>query len=394
MEQRETSRDKQNDSRERERDKQKQKEKHLSLWRHKLGSLQVCHQIRDTSLIALRLGNVDTACKWKVWLNGDESADWEAWSFLPAIVPRRDLTRANIRAQKILKNDSRGWYEWLCYHHDIGSMVHNSKKSCRWYGQEYSARTHDTCAINTYGVITLFSWAATHRRTLVNRHNAQGCLAGFLHRMLPELAGVALNIGSFIDIAAPECDLHAYGNCVCGHSQSIRCAVHVDPFRCLADVLSAAWVQQCHCAAAASCIDDIAQTLASEVDKRLREKEFPDDPVKNAERRMGTQRHRQRDEDPKRAVVQRSAPGQASGGAVMRAIGLATPGYAESTWAHADLKPYVSASWRTWKDCQVMSISADASKFGRPAEETMSYAVTDGHEAGWLPVQVSSALNI
>lgn len=117
--------------------------------------------------------------------------------------------------------------------------------------------------------------------------------------------------------------------------------------------------------------------------------DFPTDPILYAERRRGRKRHRVHDEDLRNEIVKRATRGQATVGSVMRAVGLVGPGKRGADWQVKHLQAYCAAGWRCWQDCVVVSISADASKFGQPAEETMSYVATDGWRSAWLPPQVA-----
>lgn len=147
---------------------------------------------------------------------------------------------------------------------------------------------------------------------------------------------------------------------------------------------------EAECKASTSFVDELVATLSSGIDQHLADRGFPNDPILHAERRKGTKRHRCHDEDLKKEVVKRASRGQASVGSVARAAGLAKQ-HGSVKWHLGKLPSYVATSWRSWGDCAVVSVSADASKFGMPAEETMSYAVTDGCSSSWLPPQVARA---
>ena len=49
----------------------------------------------------------------------------------------------------------------------------------------------------------------------------------------------------------------------------------------------------------------------------------------------------------------------------------------------------MAACWRVFDGKTCVTISTDASRLGMRAEETVTYAATDGATACWLPPQVS-----
>ena len=106
---------------------------------------------------------------------------------------------------------------------------------------------------------------------------------------------------------------------------------------------------------------------------------------------QGAKRRRVIDEYLKAAVILRGAKGQASVGAVARSLGLDHDGHAGRDWGTSKMTTYLAACWRTWEHIEVVGISADASRFGNPQEETVAYAATDGWVGGWLPVQALRA---
>lgn len=102
--------------------------------------------------------------KWKAWSNEDGSADWELWAILQALVPKRNWQGKHIRAQKVLSSDFGGWFKWVSHLHGSEAVVRPSAKSLRSLGMATDARTHDTAAISTYGVLSLLPWAMAFRK--------------------------------------------------------------------------------------------------------------------------------------------------------------------------------------------------------------------------------------
>lgn len=333
---------------------------------------------------------VDGRCiplKWKAWINDDGSVDWELWAILQALVPKRNWQGKHIRAQKVLSADFGGWLMWASRVRGSEAVVRPSAKSLRSLGKPTDDRTHDTVVLSTYGVLSLFAWAMAFRKTRINRECAEQCFRSFLLVTYPELLDMDFDMPSYLATAQDECDEDAEVGMCCHLRRLQGLQSEGDAVDQARDFLRAAFMFDGKCQATTSLIDDLATTLSSGIDQHLAGRDFPSDPVLHAERRKGTKRHRTHDEDLKKEVVRRASRGQASVGSVARATGLAKQ-HGSVKWHLGVLPSYLAASWRSWRDCAVLSLSADASKFGMPAEETMAYALTDGWSSGWLPPQV------
>ena len=337
--------------------------------------------------LSCTLDRVPVPQRWKAWVNPNGSVDWEIWSFLNNIFPNTNLQKEHVRVLKLLAKDFRGWHRWVGSMHDLDTVLHRPAKSLRAQNQSSSSRTHNTAAVSTYGALTLFAWGVAHRRTAANKAGSRACLVGFLEALLPELLDEEIDVMSFIRNASGLCAEDTQDGACC-HLATIRTLPMIGTtIEHVSAVLSTAFMYD-SCPGASSLIDDLVFTLSSRMDASLPTRGFPTDPIKYAERRTGDKRHRIIDEDVKLEVVKRARRGQATAGSVMRANNLATRDHHGSSWHIEGLGSYVAALWREFESCEVTSISADASRFGQPAEETMAYAVTDGCTGAWLPVQV------
>ena len=57
-------------------------------------------------------------------------------------------------------------------------------------------------------------------------------------------------------------------------------------------------------------------------------------------------------------------------------------------WAVEDLGAWCLLMEETFQNFQVLSVAMDAGRMGRPKEETMLFAISDGYENAWLPPMV------
>ena len=99
-------------------------------------------------------------------------------------------------------------------------------KSMRNRGEAATQRTHQTAAVSTYGLLSLFAWAAANRRTTLNRDNATQCLKGFLDVTFSELRAMDLDVESFCETAKGECTANSIDG-VCWHLRSVKAVLHV-----------------------------------------------------------------------------------------------------------------------------------------------------------------------
>ena len=74
-------------------------------------------------------------------------------------------------------------------------------------------------------------------------------------------------------------------------------------------------------------------------------------------------------------------------GSVGAALNVQGQQHGGRCWDVQMLPAYMLASWKLWESSEVMCVASDASRLGQPAEDTVTYAVTDGVSSSWLPPQ-------
>lgn len=115
---------------------------------------------------------------------------------------------------------------------------------------------------------------------------------------------------------------------------------------------------------------------------------FSADPLRDAVLHEGRKKRRRYDEDYVRVVCERASVGQASSGSVARVLGVVSKSTAYEWNGLRDIPAYVAATWLSVADKMVLGVSFDGKRLGSPKEETVTYAIADGHFGGWLPPMV------
>jgi hypothetical protein len=155
---------------------------------------------------------------WKCWKAPSGELTWEAIGFIPALTSGRDISKKNFRINKFFSQDVSGWRERLG-DEDTTFDEHffppfRSLARKRVVGID-NKKIHDTASVSTYGLVSLFTFVATHR-TGDRSACGKNCLVAFMRNRLPAFDIKDVKLGELTREARPLCTHHAE-NGWCSH---------------------------------------------------------------------------------------------------------------------------------------------------------------------------------
>lgn len=330
--------------------------------------------------------------EWKTWAYSNGKLMWELRRPLLYLVERRP-----VKVCSLLKRDFKDWVELCVSLLGEGCITMSARQVAAQPPDDEDdamgdpmVRQEHTCS--TCALFLLFVWAQLHRRKAADRARCFALCAGLFLRLLT-VRQQALCMTACPQSSNEMCKREPIVNQVCVCLQTVS--------RGIAGVAGEPGMQALGALAEMCVFIDcpgvkvwaLAQvsSLGAAIDGAVRELRGCSDPLRSRQVLAGPKRNLRVDEDVKVASFNAVREGRAhSVESLQVALGDSRSKGARH-WVHERMQVAMAGGWLTGARCGCLSIAADGSRFGNPAEETIAYAWWDASSStgGWLPVQVA-----